>query len=166
MIEFFRLVKKEISSPSSLLSRTIRPNLTVANIIVIAIMLMGAGLLLANVRTVGDGNAYYTAATESMLHSWKNFFFIAAEPGGGVSVDKPPLGLWVEALFALVFGVSGLSLSIPNLIAGVLEIPLLYLIVRKYMGELAGVVASLVLILTPVWVATHRHLPLDRKASD
>lgn len=161
MIEFFRLVKKEISSPSSLLSRTIRPNLTVANIIVIAIMLMGAGLLLANVRTVGDGNAYYTAATESMLHSWKNFFFIAAEPGGGVSVDKPPLGLWVEALFALVFGVSGLSLSIPNLIAGVLEIPLLYLIVRKYMGELAGVVASLVLILTPVWVATHRHNTLD-----
>ena len=64
--------------------------------------LMGVSLLLhlLNIGMIGDGNLYYTAAVKSMLQSWDNFFFAAVEPGGSVTVDKPPLGLWIEALFA------------------------------------------------------------------
>jgi len=161
MIEFISAVRKGILSQSSLLKKNVLPNLTVARLLVIAFMALFLGLSLYNIRTIGDANAYYTAAVKSMLQSWHNFFFIAAEPGGAVSVDKPPLGLWIEALFGYVFGVSGFSLAIPNILAGMLDIPLLYIIVRRYMGDLAGVVAALAMTLTPIFVATHRHNTLD-----
>jgi 4-amino-4-deoxy-L-arabinose transferase-like glycosyltransferase len=96
-----------------------------------------------------------------MLKSWSNFFLAAAEPGGSVTVDKPPLGLWIEAVFAYFLGVSGFSVSLPNILAGLLGIPLLYSMVKKYMGELAGLVAALVTALTPVFVATNRNNTMD-----
>lgn len=72
--------------------------------------------------SIGDANAYYTAAVKSMLPSWRNFFFVAAEPGGSVTVDKPPLGFWIEAAFASILDVSGFSTSLPNILAGVFAI--------------------------------------------
>ena len=55
----------------------------------------------------GYANTYYAGAVRSMLRSWRNFFFVSFDPGGLVSVDKPPLALWVEAASAKVFGYSG-----------------------------------------------------------
>ena len=52
-----------------------------------------AYLRFANLSQLGLANHYYTAAVKAMLQSWHNFFFVAAEPGASVSVDKPPLGL-------------------------------------------------------------------------
>ncbi len=56
------------------------------------IVALAAGLRFANLAALGYANHYYAAAVESMLQSWHNFFFVAAEPGGSVSVDKPPVG--------------------------------------------------------------------------
>ena len=54
----------------------------------------------------GYGNTYYAAAVRSMTESWHNFFFGAFDPGGFITVDKPPVFLWIDALFARVFGYS------------------------------------------------------------
>jgi 4-amino-4-deoxy-L-arabinose transferase-like glycosyltransferase len=48
-----------------------------------------------------------------MLTSWHNFFYAAFEPGGSVSVDKPPLGFWLQAISAFFLGVNGFSLALP-----------------------------------------------------
>ncbi|MFN8413922.1 MAG: glycosyltransferase family 39 protein [Anaerolineales bacterium] len=146
--------------PSSL-KKKIFPGLSVAGLLVIFIMALALGLHLYNINSIGDANAYYTAAVKSMLQSWSNFFFIAAEPGGSVTVDKPPLGLWIEAAFAYFLGVSGFSVSLPNIIAGILSIPLLYGMVKKYAGELAGLIAAFVMAFTPVFVATNRNNTMD-----
>jgi len=124
-------------------------------------MLLSAVLHFANLDAIGDANTYYTAAVKSMLQSWHNFFFVAAEPGGSVTVDKPPLGLWIEAAFAFVLGVEGWVVSLPNILAGIFSVPLLYYLVKRYMGELAGLVAALVLAVTPVAVATDRNNTMD-----
>lgn len=152
-----------ITSPErqAFLNRNLMLGIRPAHLLLFAIILLSATLHLVNIQSIGDGNTYYTAAVESMLQSWKNFFFVAAEPGGSVSVDKPPLGLWIEASFAYFLGVSGVTVSLPNMIAGILCIPLLYHLVRKYLGELAGLVASLVLAVTPVAVATNRNNTID-----
>ncbi len=128
---------------------------------VIALMLLSLGLHLVNLKTIGNANEYYTAAVQSMLQSWHNFFFVAAEPGASVTVDKPPLGLWIEAAFAWVFGVSGVVVSLPNILAGVLSVPLLYALVKRYAGEAAGLIAALVMTLTPVFLATNRNNTMD-----
>jgi len=145
----------------SFLKKNLFFGVTISTLLVIAIMAFSFGVHMVNIESIGDANAYYTAAVKSMLQSWSNFFFIAAEPGGSVTVDKPPLGLWIEAVFAYFLGVSGFSVSLPNILAGVFGIPLLYSMVKKYMGEIAGLVAAFVMAITPVFVATNRNNTMD-----
>ena len=74
----------------------------------------------------GYANTYYAAAVKSMLTSWHNFFFVSFDAGGFVSVDKPPLGLWIQAISAKVFGFTGWSILLPQALAGVASVALLY----------------------------------------
>lgn len=128
---------------------------------IIAIMILSATLHLWDIESIGDSNTYYTAAVESMTQSWHNFFYASAEPGGSVTVDKPPLGLQIETLFALVFGVSGFSTVLPNILAGIFSVPLMYHLVKKHFGALAGIVAALVVAATPVVFAADRNNTQD-----
>ena len=111
--------KKEINpvqeKHQSWLSKPLFWRVKVVHLLLGAIVLFALGLHLYNINAIGDANSYYTAAVESMLQSWKNFFFVAAEPGGSVTVDKPPLGLWTEAVSAYFFGVNGIAVSLPNI---------------------------------------------------
>ena len=150
-----------ITPQSSFLKKKLFLGLTTSTVLVIVIMAFSFGLHMHNIESIGDANAYYTAAVKSMLQSWSNFFFVAAEPGGSVTVDKPPLGLWIEAVFAYFLGVSGFSVSLPNILAGVFGIPFLYAMVKKYMGELAGLIAAFVMAITPVFAATNRNNTMD-----
>lgn len=155
------MTTESLLSQPAFLKKKLLPKLNVATLLVIVIMILAFGLYMYHIDSIGDANAYYTAAVKSMLGSWSNFFFVAAEPGGSVTVDKPPLGLWIEAVFAYFLGVSGFSVSLPNILAGVFSIPLLYIMVKKYAGELAGLIAGLVMAFTPVFVATNRNNTMD-----
>ncbi|MFZ5857295.1 MAG: ArnT family glycosyltransferase [Chloroflexota bacterium] len=128
---------------------------------VLAIMILSATLHFWDIDSIGDSNAYYTAAVESMTQSWHNFFYAAAEPGGSVTVDKPPLGLQIETLSALLLGVSGFSTVLPNILAGIFSVPLLYHLVKKHFGTVAGLVAALVVATTPVVFAADRNNTQD-----
>jgi 4-amino-4-deoxy-L-arabinose transferase-like glycosyltransferase len=125
------------------------------------IILLGAFLRFFQLGAYSIGNIYYAATVKSMLTSWHNFFFAAFEPGGSVSVDKPPLGFWVQAPSAYFLGVNGFSLALPNALAGMLSIPLLYSLVKKQFGDGAALVAALVLAVTPVAVSTERNNTID-----
>jgi len=116
---------------------------------------------LYRIEEIGFANEYYTAAVKSMLHSWHNFFFVAAEPGGSVAVDKPPLGLWIQACFAAIFGVSGFSVTLPNILAGVFSVPLIYFITKNTFGRTAGLVSVLALTSTPIFLAVNRNNTMD-----
>ena len=126
-----------------------------------AIITLAAVLRFANLSALGDANHYYTAAVQAMSQSWHNFFFAAAEPGGAVSVDKPPVGLWFQVASAYVFGVNGFGVLLPQIIAGIFSVALIYYLVRKKFGALAGLVAGLALAITPVTVATDRNNTMD-----
>ena len=91
-----------------------------------------------------------------MTLSWHNFLFASFDPGGLVSVDKPPLALWVEAASAKLFGYSGVAILAPEALAGVLAVWLLYLFVARHFGRVAGIVAALALAVSPVSVAVNR----------
>src|SRR5258708_5283153 len=61
----------------------------------------------------GYANLYYASAIRSMLDSWHNFLYVAFDPGGFVSIDKPPLGFWLQAASAKIFGFTPLSIFLP-----------------------------------------------------
>jgi len=125
------------------------------------IVLLGALLRFYQLGAYSVGNAYYAATVKSMLTSWHNFFFAAYEPGGSVTVDKPPLGFWVQAASAYFLGVNGFALALPQALAGVLSIPLLFALVQRQFGAWAGLAAALALAVTPVTVATDRNNTMD-----
>jgi 4-amino-4-deoxy-L-arabinose transferase-like glycosyltransferase len=109
----------------------------------------------------GYGSAYYAAAVKSMLSSWHNLFFVAFDPAGFESVDKPPLGFWLQALSARIFGFSGLSLLVPQALLGIVIVLLVFHLVRRSFGPGAGLLAGAMMALTPISVATSRSNHLD-----
>lgn len=126
-----------------------------------AIILLGIFFRFYQLGATSLGNSYYAATVKSMLTSWHNFFFVSYEPGGSVSVDKPPLGFWIEAISAYFFGLTGFSLALPNALAGTFSIPMLYSLVKKQFGTLSGLAAALVLAVTPITIATERNNTID-----
>src|SRR4051812_5256105 len=125
-----------------------------------AVLVLSAFLNLYHLTDEGYGIPYYAAAVKNMLTSWHNFFFVSFD-AGFVSVDKPPLGLWIQAASAKLFGFHGLSLLLPQAIAGVLCVAVLYHLVRRSFGPVAGLLAALVLAVTPISVATSRSNTMD-----
>jgi 4-amino-4-deoxy-L-arabinose transferase-like glycosyltransferase len=118
-----------------------------------AVLALAGFLDLWSLDRNGYANDYYSAAVRSMLRSWHNLVFASFDPGGLVSVDKPPLALWVQATSAKVFGYSSEAMLVPQAVAAV---GLLYLLVARYFGRVAGLVAALALAVSPVSVSVNR----------
>ena len=107
----------------------------------------------------GNGNQYYTATVYSMLQNWHAFFFASFDPGGYVTVDKPPLGFWIQAAVARLLGVvgvefSGWSVLLPEALAGVASVALLYVLV----GVATGLAAAMLVARTGTGTAQHGYL--------
>src|SRR5690242_9242571 len=109
----------------------------------------------------GFGNLYYAAGVRSMLDNWHNFFFVSYDPGGFVTIDKPPLGFWIQTLSAKLLGFTAFSVLLPEALAGVLSVLILYRLVRRHFGVVAGLLASLALAVSPISVVTNRNNTID-----
>ncbi|MBT3339162.1 MAG: hypothetical protein HN855_15465 [Anaerolineae bacterium] len=134
---------------------------TLTTLALVAILALGAFLRLYELGAYSIGNTYYAATVKSMLSSWSNFFFGAFEPGGSVTVDKPPLGFWVQSISAGLLGVNGFALALPNALAGIGSIALTYYLVKEQFSRGAGLVAALTLAVIPVTVSTERNNTID-----
>ncbi len=121
-------------------------------------MLAVAGVLnLWDLSRNGWANGYYAAAVRSMISSWHNFLYGSFDPSGVMTVDKPPLAFWVQALSAKVFGFNSWSILVPQALMGMATVALIYDLVRRRFGRVAGFVAGLTLAITPITVAMSRH---------
>jgi 4-amino-4-deoxy-L-arabinose transferase-like glycosyltransferase len=105
----------------------------------------------------GWANEYYSAAVRSMSSSWHNFLYGSFDASGVMTVDKPPLALWVQALSVKAFGFHPLSMLVPQALMGVASVALVYDLTRRRFGRAGGFVAGLVLATTPIAVAISRH---------
>jgi 4-amino-4-deoxy-L-arabinose transferase-like glycosyltransferase len=124
----------------------------------LGVLVVIAGLLnLWALDRNGWANQYYSAAVRSMSSSWHNFLYGSFDPSGLMTVDKPPLALWVQALSVKVFGFHSLSVLVPQALMGVATVALAYDLTRRMWGRTAGFVAGLVLAVTPITVAVSRH---------
>lgn len=132
-----------------------------ALLILIGIAALSFGLNFWDISSVGYGNAYYAAAIRSMTQSFHNFFFVAFDPAGVVSVDKPPVGLWVQAIFVLIFGYHGWAMLLPQALAGTGCAVMMYTLVAKRFGRPAGLISALVMAVTPSVVVAARNNTMD-----
>jgi 4-amino-4-deoxy-L-arabinose transferase-like glycosyltransferase len=122
-----------------------------------------AGLLLATALLYligldrnGWGNEFYAAAVQAGTKSWKAFLFGSLDSSNFITVDKPAGFLWVMEISARIFGFNYWSLLIPQALAGVATVGVLYTTVRRWFGPRAAIVAGAVMALAPVAVLMFR----------
>jgi 4-amino-4-deoxy-L-arabinose transferase-like glycosyltransferase len=123
----------------------------------IGLVALAAVLNLWALSRNGWANDYYSAAVRSMSSSWHNFLFASLDPSGVMTVDKPPLALWVQALSVRLFGYHPLSMLVPQALMGVASVVLVYDLVRRVFGRLGGFIAGFAMATTPIIVAVSRH---------
>jgi 4-amino-4-deoxy-L-arabinose transferase-like glycosyltransferase len=123
----------------------------------LGLMVLTAVLNLWSLSQNGWANQYYSATVRSMTSSWHNFLYGSFDVSGVMTVDKPPLALWVQAISAKVFGFSSLSMLLPQALMGIAAVALVYDLTRRVFGRPAGFVAGLALATTPITVAISRH---------
>lgn len=73
-----------------------------------------------------------------------------------MTVDKPPLFLWVQTASVKLFGLSSWSLLGPQAVMGVGSTWFVYDLTRRQFGRCAGFVAGATLGVTPIFVAVSR----------
>ncbi|MEV4146337.1 glycosyltransferase family 39 protein [Amycolatopsis sp. NPDC049691] len=116
----------------------------------LAALLLGTALLyLWGLGASGWANAFYSAAAQAGSQSWKALFFGSSDAANAITVDKTPAALWVMGLSARLFGVNAWSILVPQALMGVGSVWLLHAAVKRTSGPAAGLVAGLVLALTP-----------------
>lgn len=116
----------------------------------LALLAGTAVLYLWALGSLGWANEFYAAAAQAGTMDWKAWLFGSLDPGNVVTVDKPPAALWVMALSGNIFGFSAWSMLVPQALMGVASVGLLYAAVKRTSGPGAGLLAGLLLALTPV----------------
>jgi len=125
------------------------------------VLLLSALLNFVNLGLEGYANTFYSAAVKSMTMSLKNFFFVSFDPAGFVSIDKPALGFWIQAISVKIFGFNSWGILIPQALAGVISVAVLYHLVKRSFGVSAGLISALCLATTPIFVAVSRNNTCD-----
>jgi 4-amino-4-deoxy-L-arabinose transferase-like glycosyltransferase len=121
--------------------------------------LLGATALLYlwNLGASGWANSFYSAAVQAGSTNWSAFFFGSFDASNFITVDKAPGALWLMDISARVFGLSSWSILIPEALAGVATVGLVYAAVRRWFSPAAGLLAGAVVALTPVGALMFRY---------
>jgi 4-amino-4-deoxy-L-arabinose transferase-like glycosyltransferase len=124
---------------------------------VLAAVVLIAGALYA--WNLGDSGfmSFYATAAKSMSESWRAFFFGTFDPGASITLDKLAGFLIPQALSARLFGFSQVSVTLPQVIEGMVTVAAGYRVVRQWAGALAGLAAAAALALTPLLVSMFGH---------
>ncbi len=139
-----RLVRGRPTDPA-----WVRPSL-------LALLAGTAVLYLWGLGASGWANSFYSAAVQAGTKSLRAAFFGSSDASNFITVDKPPVSLWVMEVSARIFGVNAWSILVPQALEGVASVGVLYLTVRRWFSPAAGLLAGGVLALTPVAVLMFR----------
>ncbi|RAX18497.1 glycosyl transferase [Pseudarthrobacter sp. AG30] len=105
----------------------------------------------------GWANPYYSAAALAGSQDWKAFFFGSLDAGNLITVDKPPLSIWIMALSVRLFGLNSWSLLVPQALMGIATTWLIYKIIRRNLAAAPALLGGLIYATTPVVVLMSRY---------
>lgn len=105
----------------------------------------------------GWANSYYSAAAMSGSLDWTAFLFGSSDLGNAITIDKPPLSIWIMSLSVRTFGLNSWSLLLPQSLMGVASVYLLYRMVRRRTDAATGLLAGGLFAVTPVSTVMFRY---------
>ncbi|MET1086518.1 MAG: glycosyltransferase family 39 protein [Arthrobacter sp.] len=105
----------------------------------------------------GWANAYYSAAVQAGLDNPTAFFFASSDWGNSISVDKPPLSLWIMGASVRVFGLSSWAILLPQALLTLGSTYLAYALVRRSFPAYCALLGAAVFAFTPITVLMARY---------
>ena len=123
----------------------------------LAVTILAAVLYLWDLTISGWANSYYAMAAQAGSQSWTAWFFGSLDASDFITIDKPPLSTMLMGLSVRLFGLSSWSILLPQALAGIGTVVVLYAAVRRSFGAAAGTIAALVMAITPVSVLIFRY---------
>lgn len=123
----------------------------------LTVTILAAVLYLWDLTISGWANTYYSMAAQAASQSWTAWFFGSLDASNFITIDKPPLSTMLMGLSVRAFGLSSWSILLPQALAGVATVVVLYAAVRRSFGPVAATIAGLVMALTPVSVLIFRY---------
>lgn len=104
----------------------------------------------------GWANPYYSAAAQAGSQDWKAFFFGSLDAGNLITIDKPPLSVWIMSLSVRLFGLNSWAILVPQALMGVTTTWLIYKIIRRSHPAAPALLGGLIYATTPVVVLMSR----------
>ena len=100
---------------------------------------------------------FYSTAVKSMSVSWKAFFYGAFDPAATITIDKLAGAFLPQAVSARLFGFHPWSLALPQVVEGAVAVLVMYRVVRRWAGVMAGLLAAGIFAFTPVAASMFGH---------
>jgi 4-amino-4-deoxy-L-arabinose transferase-like glycosyltransferase len=116
----------------------------------VLLLVISGSVYFWNITVNGWGNPYYAAAAQAGSMDWVALIFGSADAGNGLTVDKPPLHLWVLALSVKTFGLSPLSVLAPQALMGMATVWLVQRSAQAWGSRRQAFIAGLFVVFTPV----------------
>lgn len=116
-----------------------------------------AGVFLWGLDRNGWANPYYSAAAQAGSQDWKAFFYGSLDAGNLITVDKPPLSIWIMSLSVRLFGLNSWALLVPQALMGVATTWLIFKIIRRSHSAAPALLGGLIYATTPVVVLMSRY---------
>jgi len=123
----------------------------------VALAVFAGIIYLWDLAVSGFANTYYSAAAQAASQSWTALFYGSIDAAGFITLDKPPVSVWLMGLSVRLFGLNPFAVLLPEALAGVASVVLLYDAVRRQLGREAGLIAATALTVTPVAALMFRY---------
>jgi len=123
--------------------RTLSPGVECLGLMLLALLLVGAGLGLRQPQNV-DEERFLGVALE-MLHSGS---WLIPHRAAEIYGDKPPIFMWTVAFFTWITGMPAIALYIPGLLSATSVTAMLYDLGRRLWNRRAGRTAALLYLAT------------------
>lgn len=118
---------------------------------------MNATLYSWNIGINGWANHFYSAAVQAGTMDDKAFFFGSSDWGNSITVDKPPLSLWIMGLSVRLLGLNPVGMLLPQVLMGLLTTLLVYMILRRAVSSSARLFGTVVFFTTPIITLMSRY---------
>jgi 4-amino-4-deoxy-L-arabinose transferase-like glycosyltransferase len=123
----------------------------------LAVLLVGtAASFLWGLDRNGWANPFYSAAAQAGSQDWKAFFYGSLDAGNLITIDKPPLSIWIMSLSVRLFGLNSWALLVPQALMGIATTWLIYKIIRRSHPAAPALLGGLIYATTPVVVLMSR----------
>ncbi|MFJ5699387.1 glycosyltransferase family 39 protein [Arthrobacter sp. NPDC093139] len=121
-----------------------------------ALLLLTAASFLWGLDRNGWANPYYSAAVQAGSQDWKAFFFGSLDAGNLITIDKPPLSVWIMSLSVRLFGLNSWAILVPQALMGIATTWLIYKIIRRSHPAAPALLGGLIYATMPVVVLMSR----------